>query len=297
MRDYWLTQYLLSAIGWGYLIIVLIVILLALLLIKEKSTKTVAILVVLGLASILPIRSYQEYAKEKEAGDAYRARLAKAQALFDKRCETAGEKIYKTIENVEGVRLLNPRSNISNVDRANRDWPGAGFPGESGGNQYIMEFLYFHKPRSGLQARELGWARGGLKGYSYVDVDEQGKHFRYKLLAESQYVYGSDPLKAYGKKEQVSDAFSRYIIAYESIEDQQGRESWIAGGHVTVVDQKNGELLGEFVRYSFDPGFGDTYGERSPWGFAKQCPLTGYGGSSGHIRSFVEQVLKPKRSE
>jgi hypothetical protein len=227
----------------------------------------------------------------------YRSKLSKAEALFEERCKTAGEKIYKTVEGVRGILLVNPRPDRSNADRANRDWLGAGFPGESGGNQYIMEFLYFNKPQSGLQGRELGWMRGGLKGYPYVDIDEQGKHFRYRLRAESEYVYGSDPLKAYGKRELVADAFPRYAISYENIEDPQGRANWIAGGRVTVIDQNNGELLGEFVRYSFESGFGDTYGERSPWGFAKQCPLTNYGGASGHIRSFVERVVKPGQGE
>jgi hypothetical protein len=297
MRDYWLTQYLLGAIGWTYMLFVLIVIALVLWRVKERAVRAITVLIVLGLASILPIRGYQEYAKEKAEADAYRSRLEIAQALFEERCKTAGEKIYKTIEDVEGVRLVNPRPYGSHADKANRDWLGAGFADESGGNQYIMEFLYFNKPRSGIHARELGWIRGGLKGYPYVDTEEQGKHIRYKLRAESEYVYGSDPLEAYGTRAQVLDAFPRYTITYESIEDLQGRGSWVAGGRVTVTDQKNGELLGEFVRYSFDSGFGDTYGERSPWTFAKRCPLTGYGLASGHIRSFVEQVLKPKQSE
>ena len=59
MRDYWLTQYLLSAIGWGYLSMVLIVLVLVVWLIKGKIAKAVAFLIVLGLASILPIRGYQ----------------------------------------------------------------------------------------------------------------------------------------------------------------------------------------------------------------------------------------------
>jgi hypothetical protein len=227
----------------------------------------------------------------------YRSKLSKAEALFEERCKTAGEKIHKTVEGVGGILLVNPRPDRSDADRANGDWLGAGFPGESGGNQYIMEFLYFNKPQTGLQGRELGWVRGGLKGYPYVDIDEQGKHFRYRLRAESEYVYGSDPLKAYGKRELVADAFPRYAISYESINDPIGRANWIAGGRVTVIDQKSGELLGEFVRYSFESGFGDTSGGRSPWSFAKQCPMTNYGGASGHIRSFVERVVKPGQGE
>ena len=34
------------------------------------------------------------------------ARLAKAEAMFQERCKTAGEKIYRTAEKVEGVLLM-----------------------------------------------------------------------------------------------------------------------------------------------------------------------------------------------
>jgi hypothetical protein len=297
MRDYWLTKDLLQAAGIGFLLLAAIGIGLALWLPKKWWGKFLGVLAVGFVISIPLYKTTQETQQQQAVVNDHKERLAKAQALFDERCKTAGEKIYKTVEGVGGILLVNPRPDRSNADRANRDWLGAGFPGESGGNQYIMEFLYFNKPQSGLQGRELGWVRGGLKGYPYVDVDDQGKHFRYRLRAESEYVYGSDPLKAYGKRELVADAFPRYAISYENINDPLGRANWIAGGRVTVIDQKNGELLGEFVRYSFEAGFGDTYGERSPWGFAKQCPLTNYGGASGHIRSFVERVVKPGEGE
>jgi hypothetical protein len=254
----------------------------------------------LGVLVVLLIFMGPAYIRNRERSqqvDAQKARYAVAKALFDERCKTAGEKIYRTVDNVEGVLLVNPRPNRSNADRANRDWLGAGFPGESGGAQYIMEFLYFNKPQSGMNGRELGWIRGGIQGYPYVDTGEQGKHLRYTLRPESQYVYGSDPIKAYGKQELVAAALPRYAISYENIEDPEGRANWIAGGRVAIVDRTNGELLGEFVRYAFESGFGNVSGERSPWGFASQCPVTSYGGSSGHIRSFVEQVIKPKQEK
>lgn len=297
MRDYWLVQYLLAAVGWTYFIGVLIATALALKLPKSRQAKVWATVIVIGLSAILPLQGYQGYRKEQREVQAYKARLEKAQALFAERCKTAGERIYKTVDNVEGVLLINPRPDRSQADRADRNWLGAGFPGESGGNQYIMEFLYFNKPQSGNYGRELGWVREGLRGYPYLDIEEEGSRFRYTLRNESEYVYGSDPVKAYGKREAAVGPLPQYVISYQNIEDPEGRTNWIAGGRVAVVDRKNGELLGEFVRYAFEPGFGNTGGERSPWGFATQCPQTNYGGSSGHIRSFVEQVIKPKQGK
>jgi Tfp pilus assembly major pilin PilA len=43
----------------------------------------------------------------------YRSKLSKAEALFEERCKTAGEKIYKTVDNVEGVLLLEARKEAS----------------------------------------------------------------------------------------------------------------------------------------------------------------------------------------
>lgn len=36
-------------------------------------------------------------------------RLARAQAIFAQRCQTAGEKIYRTVKNVDGIFLLKLR--------------------------------------------------------------------------------------------------------------------------------------------------------------------------------------------
>ena len=38
-----------------------------------------------------------------------KARLAKAEAMFQERCKKAGEFIHKTVENVEGILLLKVR--------------------------------------------------------------------------------------------------------------------------------------------------------------------------------------------
>jgi hypothetical protein len=295
MRDYWLVKYVLSAIGLGYVILTVIAIGLALWLAKTRKSKINAALVVLAIAAILPIRGIQEYRQQQQAADAFQERYDKAEALFDERCKTAGERIYRTVEDVEGILLVNPRLKRGSGERADRDWIGAGFPHESGGNQYIMEFLYFNEPASGNRARGLGWIRKGLQGYPYVDIEEQGVHFRYRLVAESEYKNLSDPVKDYGSQEIVTTDYPRYAVTYDNIADPEGRANWVAGGRVTVVDRATKELLGEFIRYAFEPGLGNTGGERSPWGFAQLCPVSTYGGGPGHIRSFVEQVLKPKQ--
>ncbi len=220
-------------------------------------------------------------------------RYAKAKALFDERCKTAGEKIYKTVEGVEGVLLIDTRGLQEVSNYALRDWPYAGFPTESSGVQYIMEFLYYNRPAAGQKARGLGWIPGGVKGYSTVDVDIDGKRRRFSLKAPSDYKNLANPLLDYADELPPPSEAPRYVVKYESLSDPEGRTHWVAGGRVVVLDQKTQEVLGEFIRYAFEPGMGSTAGFRSPWAFAHQCPLTSYGGSNGHIRSFVERVIVP----
>lgn len=297
MRDYWLTQYLLAGVGWIYIIATLIAIALALWFPKGKKAKVEIVALVIGLASILPIQGFQEYRKEREAGEAYRVRLAKAQALFSERCKTAGEKIYKTVENVESVLLKNTRGKHRVSNYVKQDWEGAGFPGESSGNQYIMEFVYYNTPAHGDYGRDLSPTQrpNGLRGYLYVEVEEVDGRYRYTLGDPLQFGPPSAPDKVagFGSRELSKAPAPSYVVSYENIDDPEGRAFWIAGGHVKVIDQRSGEVLGEFIRYAFERGFGNSSGERSAWAFATQCPLSSYGGASGHIRSFVEQVLKP----
>lgn len=226
----------------------------------------------------------------------YQIRYAEAKALFDERCKRAGERVYRAETDVEIIRLSGTRGTYRLENAADAYWRYAGFPGESSGSQYIAEFLYYHIPRQGLRARSLGSEPGGVRGYRSIVLEEDGERIRYSLKNSAAYANDPDPLKAFAAKETgFQGPIPRFEVRYEDISEPQDREMWIAGGRVTVVDQQNGQPMGEFVRYAFEPGFGNTRGGRQPWAFALQCPQTSYGLRNGHIRSFVERVLVPKQ--
>jgi hypothetical protein len=296
MHDYWLTQYVLKAVGWGYILFSALAIALALWLPKTRKSRITSVLVVLALVSIMPIKGLKQYQESAQKEREFKERYAKAKALFDERCKTAGEKIYRTVEGVEGVLLENPRRRITNRDRADRDWLGAGFPRVAGGSYYIADFLYYHKPPTGENARSLGWVKGGINGYSFVDVREPEGRYRYRYSSNIQSVVNEDPIDAYMTRERASGDMPRYVIAYESVEDPDGRSNWIAGAKISVIDRHTQELLAELVGYAFEKGLGNTDGERSPWAFATQCPIAKYGMST-QVRSFVERVIKPKQED
>lgn len=296
MRDYWLTQYLLAAVGWGYLLLVLVALVLALWLPKSRKVKVVAGAVVLALASVLPIQGYQQYLQQQEAQKARQERYAKAKALFDERCKTAGEKIYRTVDEVDGILLENTRGELALANYADRNWGSAGFPSESVGNQYIMEFLFYNLPAQGDRAPALSPESGGFPGYHWVDVPAGSKVRRYTLKRAENFVSvgASDPVDRYGNVTEITSSSALYSVVYENLVDSEGRAYWVAGGRVTIRNRISGEVLGELVRYAFEPGLGATAGGRSPWTFATVCHQSGTGGR-GAIRSFTERVLKPRR--
>jgi len=286
---------ILRGVSWLYIGLIGVLVIAALWLPKRWWQKLI------GVVAVLLVFTGPAYLRNRDRGqivDKRKARYEAAKALFDERCKTAGEKIYETVEEVEEVLLTSVRGRFAISNYADQQWMYAGFPGESSGGQYVMEFLYYNIPQHGQYLRALGPTPGGTRGYRYVDIQKDQTRIRYMLRSADDYsVGGSDPVKSYAIEKPATDEPPRYVVAYEAINDPEGRAQWIAGGRVTVIDRKNGKLLGEFVRYALEPGFGNTDGERSPWAFAVQCPQSEYGGRTGHIRSFVERVVKPKQGK
>jgi len=83
----------------------------------------------------LRLREYQ--AKQDE----FQARYNKAKAIFDERCKTAGEKIYHTVEGIEGITLLNVPQEYTHALIEDPMWEGAALPHSGGGDNYIRSFL------------------------------------------------------------------------------------------------------------------------------------------------------------
>ena len=276
---------------WGLLAVALLV---ALFKPKTITGKALSSLLVLGIF-------FGPMVPGAMRANEHKKRYTKAQALFDERCKTAGEKIYRTVEGVEGVLLENTRGKFDISNFKDQNWDGAGFSGESSGNRYIMEFVFYNIPSIGLAARSLDAKPGGVRGYKTVDAELAGQIKQFSLRDVEKYTAAgfSGPVEKFGSVREIPVSKARYAVVYENIADPEGRVHWVAGGTVKVVDRTTNEILGEFTRYSFDTGLGETGGGRDPWSWAAtygpRCPLTTYGNSSGHIRSFVEQVLKPKQ--
>lgn len=272
---------------------------------KNKSTQRWLIL--LGVLSVIRVNGVA-------AGETPQERLAKAEAMFQERCKTAGEKIYRTAENVEGVLLIKIRPRKNYGDQFQLDDP---YGHDSSEDEYIKSFLYGRDSKGSLAPLD----RATRRGYQYVEVVDpaDGNRYRYtgsvkpigkknsnapNIQAElkrnpdfdlNNYDFVLDKISATGD-------YARYGVTYDDISTYEEREYWIAGSSLKVVDLATNEIMAERIGYMMDRGQGNTSGGRSPWLLAANhsCPSFFKQGSgvpaafyqAGQTRNFVEKVLK-----
>ncbi len=221
----------------------------------------------------------------------YRNKLSKAEALFEERCKTAGEKIYKTVENVEGILVIKARTEEINFNQQFKLDDPYGYAGT--GDGYLRLFI---RGRSTVPTK-IGEAVPSNKivSYRFVEVaDESGSGFyRYTTSMnkdESERITrnggGVVPLL----KEATPSRSARYGITWNDISTKEDRQSWIAGSSQKIIDLQTNEVIAERIGYMFDRGLGDTSGGRSPWAFARTnaCPPL-----NEKTFYFFDRVIKP----
>ncbi len=225
----------------------------------------------------------------------YKHNYAKAKALFDERCKTAGEKVYRTVDGVEGVLLTATRPDDRAANRANPNWASAGLPNEAGGEDYVRSFLSWehrqYSDQRGYLNSEPVNPSGfqSFRGYRFVDVGEaDGVVYRYRFERPPSSKLSRVPVT--GEK-------ARYAVSFTNAIDSNERALWVAGTTVKVTDTRSGELVALSTWYSIEPGQGDIGGARAPWGFAQTCPNLLGSAERSPTRYFVDQILKPIKGE
>ena len=206
--------------------------------------------------------------EEIQAQEEWDRKYKEAEAVFNEQCKTAGEKIYRTVDNVEGIMLLKvvPESTVS-ADAKTRDpmWDNAALQ-ENEGIRFIGKFLGLY----------------GGSSYNYVDVLQPNQS---DII---RYTGHHSPLKQSLNPRQPA----RYAVTFENNVDPKLRRHWVAGATIRVIDRQTDEVIAEKTTYAFEKGLGGTGGARMPWLFAILCNkerLT----SSEQLSYFVLRVLKP----
>jgi len=177
---------------------------------------------------------------------------------FEALCKAeAGEFIYKTVENVEGIYQIRPRSKAEYYDYPQQD-------------RYVLEDPY---------------------GYTLDEATSTGLHFRFfestipNRAADKQMFVRHE-----GKNQvEVDHIKSRYGYTWRGIARPHDRELGIAGGELMVVDLHTGEVI------ALHRGFARSgYVRNIPSGFfwlsALRCPSYK---TWNYTTSILLNVLKP----
>jgi hypothetical protein len=239
----------------------------------------------------------------------------RAFAMWNERCKKAGVFIHRTVENVEGIYLVNVRTESNQGDREGDQFRLSDPYGNDGWEDYyLINFLEgaYHQRPAAVPRESWGTPRIGYRYVEAVDYKD-GRLTRYTSRLDRP------DLRAKGVNEwfitfmldrtPIPHRSARYGVKFEDISTRAEREHWIAGSSLKVIDLETQEVLGERIGYMVDWAQGSRAGGRQPWTFAASnaCPSfirnpnspnrRGADGQPGQTLDFVEKVLKPIRRE
>ena len=289
-------QFLIGYLGqFGFLAWVLLIggIALAFWKFKRWHTRTLAVVLILGLFAAYPGHWAWDVQKRVERYDTGRT-------MFLERCATkAGYRINKVIEDVDGILLPKVRQK---VDWSDRMAPGAAFAGDRKKDEYIGVFLaYRHLSDGDRYTYSVTKPTDGRKfvpGFRYVDVIDEKDGQRYRHAArwedswedtwENSKVYVNGGIRVFFGRVPSSEPSPRYAVTFEDHVIPEERQYGIASSTVKVTDTQTNEVLGEMTRYIYYPGTFEK-GNPNPWLRADQCP--GFNTTDDATRLFVDRVL------
>jgi len=273
---------------------------------KNIAVLIASLLLLAGCATVTPA--------QREAREAATARATKGKALFEEKCRTvAGEKIYRTVLDVEGIVLLKIRPKAGERQWADLMWPGAAFAREATANEYIETFLGYEHSSSPSGEPVAPGRRGyigtdyqprnpsNVPGYRFViALDENdGKQYRYTGRWEEPWQYDKTYLRGYIKfyldKNPIVGPTPRYGVTFEDHLVPEERALGIASSSILVVDLLTKEILGKLTRYAWSPA-GPSAANPTPWLTARRCPDHAVG-TSAATRKFVDQILIPRKGK
>nr|WP_298167688.1 hypothetical protein [uncultured Pseudomonas sp.] len=237
-------------------------------------------------------------------------RAEAGKALWEEKCRTvAGEKIYKTVPDVEGIVLLKVRPEASQRQWADPMWPGAAFALEARADEYITTFLGYEyatgskgipneitKERRGYIATDRRFGLMEHPGYRYVDVidEKDERRYRYVLIQKPRPTSKIGWVDTVLEKSPAPKLSPRYGVTFEDHVIPEDRALGVASSTVKVVDLKTGEVLGEMLRYAWSTPASRV--NPNPWLTAYKCPGHAVGSGSA-TRKFVDQVLIPRKEQ
>ena len=261
--------FLYSLFHWGILIVLAIAACVIFYLANPEFVKKYPFLVILpgvlvfGSSYVGDLREKAKMERRAKAEEAeWRKRYDPAKARFDQLCQNAGEKIYRTADNVDGILLLKVRGDDEKYQdnsynpRKDQMWEDAAVESGWFRNGYIDGFLPY--AMHNFQ---------GSSGYKYVDVlQKDNSIIRYsgdwQITIDHPFHIEPNPRHP-----------ARYAVTYENDVSWENRKHWIAGTTIKVIDTQTNTLMAEKTMYVFVPELGYSKFEQNPnpWGRGKRC--------------------------
>lgn len=218
-----------------------------------------------------------------------------SEQYFEYLCKTeAGEFIYKTVDNVDGLYMMRPRKEATDDELSHLyalEDPYGHTNGEATMGEYNFvspnRYVYFERPAQPPRFNEVIRRFGGDK------TDQQ------KLEGYERFTgYDSRHLESI-KKEPSQNLRSRYGFTWRGITRPQDRELGIAGGELIVLDLETKEVLGVRRGYIRSGNMKNLTGIW--WLTGQACPTYGYRGGRNKDFDFsywfIGKALKPRNYE
>ena len=204
-----------------------------------------------------------------------------SQEYFDHLCKTeAGEFIYKTVENVEGLYMMRPRVQVFDDHMQ---------------HLYALEDPYGYTDWEARDSQTI-FVDPPWRIYSYLEIPLSssisskvpGAHYR----RYSGYVQDKSPMV----EEPVTQLKSRYGYTWRGVSHPHDRELGVAGGELIVLDIQTKEVLG--VRRGFIRSGEVRNNLTGIWWLSGQvCPTLRFDKRSQKDGDFtywfVSKILKP----
>jgi hypothetical protein len=199
-----------------------------------------------------------------------------SEQYFDHLCKTeAGEFIYKTVEQVDGIYMMRPRKEATDYELS---------------HLYALEDPYGYVTEGSAEtARELLVRRGG---YPFL---EERSPAAISASAYRRYVAKYVNNKKTLLEEATTVVKSRFGYIWRGIARPHDRELGIAGGELIVLDTQNNEVLA--VRRGFIRS-GDVRNNLTGvwWLGGHACPKGKKGRIDFYTFDLLREVLKPASS-
>lgn len=246
----------------------------------SRWARPLALGLALSALAVLALQGLWQLVRERQA----QAQWADSMEAFREHCKAAEEKIFRSVEGVEGLAWVK-RAGTAPSDRYRLDDPfdrGCDFE-ECIGRLLRVTFGAASNPEEA--------ARHAV-GYRYIEAVDPRELLRYRYSAGIGVVHwrsadeietalrssGEEPGPAvYGfalQREKIEAFGVRYAITWDDISTPADREYGIAGSALLVFDLQTGEVLGRRIGYTVAarPGRESAGATASPIALQTTCP-------------------------